>query len=126
MENKILFDLLDLQEGKEITLMSKRKDLFLNNKIEEYSIYKKDRELYIKKLKKIGLNKVVEYNEKIKELKVGKSFLNKLEKTNLTAKEIKLMCENSREKYFIRENCSIEGTFVSGLDFNYKNIIAVS
>jgi hypothetical protein len=126
MKGEILYDLLELEEGQSIKIISSREDLFLNSKIEEYNIYKKDGCLYIKKIKNIGLNKSITFNEKIKDLKVSKYFIDKVNKTSLSSKEIELMCKNSREKYFIRKNYSVKGTFENNTSFDYRNIIAVN
>lgn len=126
MKGEILYDLLELEEGQSIKIISSREDLFLNSKIEEYDIYKKDGCLYIKKIKNIGIDKSITFNEKIKDLKVSKYFIDKVNKTSLSSKEIELMCKNSREKYFIRKNYSVKGTFENNTSFDYRNIIAVN
>jgi len=126
MKGEILYDLLELEEGQEIKIISSREDLYLNFKIEDYILYKKDGCLYIKKTKNTGINKSISFNEKIKDLKVSKYFIDKLNKTSLSSKEVKLMCENSREKYFIRKNYAVKGTFENNTSFNYRNIIAVN
>jgi hypothetical protein len=126
MKGEILYDLLELEEGQSIKIISSREDLFLNSKIEEYNIYKKDGCLYIKKIKNIGIDKSITFNEKIKDLKVSKYFIDKVNKTSLSSKEIELMCKNSREKYFIRKNYSVKGTFENNTSFDYRNIIAVN
>lgn len=126
IKGDILLNISELKVGEIAKISSKRKDLFLNEKIEVYELIKENDELYIRKQKNINFEQQIEFREKVKCFYVNSFFKSKLDSMNLTQYEKEVLQINSNESDLIREGYDISGVFENGIEFNYTNIIEVT
>lgn len=127
-DGEILYNLNSIIDGEEVQIYSKGEDLFRNDKIDIYTIGRENNRFYVKFDKKTSLDGSQGYflKEEISFIGVSMYNENKIAEMRLSTYEKECLKETSFEHLIIRRGYDLEGKFLNGLHFKYKNIIMVT